>query len=114
MKELLTAFGIITASFLITCLSACEERTVHSAEEMKAHKTGYPFPFITQDLSQRYHPLTYPQKFSFVSPRDTGFRVHMPSFFASWLVFFGVVLGAFYLARSAIRLLMRFGRQRDT
>lgn len=60
---------------------------------MRAHRTGYPFAFIEQNLKPRYDPATFPQYFSFVSPRDTSFKLDVWPFIASWGMIFGVVFG---------------------
>lgn len=88
--KITVAIIVVAATFVATALTACVERPVLSAEQMRAHRTGYPFAFAVQDLSQRYNPLTFPQHFGFSSPGEVPTKLDLEPFLASWAIILGV------------------------
>ncbi|WP_171088918.1 hypothetical protein [Usitatibacter rugosus] len=97
--KIVLATGIAALTFVATALTACIDRPVLSQEQMKAHRTGYPFTFIEQNLS-RYDPGSFPVNFSFVSPRDSSFKLEFEPFLASWAALFaGAAVVAWGISR---------------
>ena len=84
--KIIVASVVILVSLPCTLATTLIQRPVQSREEMANHWTGYPFPFVRQDI-RRYNPETFPQYFRLDSPlKSPGIALEVEPFVASWLV----------------------------
>lgn len=90
MKNVIIAFIALVVSMVILMGTLFIPRTVYSKEDMQIMQFGYPFPFITQDLS-RLDPPTFPRQYRFGGPWEYPFEVSWKVFSLSYATILGII-----------------------
>ncbi|MCS7285681.1 MAG: hypothetical protein RMK30_02275 [Anaerolineae bacterium] len=103
----------IGVHLILVCLSICLvaaslwfPATVHDRSEMKSVQYGYPFRFLTQDVS-RYDPPGFPWQYRVMSPWENPTKLKPLAFLGSIIIVLASLELAVIAVKRAIRILFQ-------